>query len=231
VEFGVADYAESSTRFLLVNDNWRGLILDGGTDHQDFLRRTGLDWRHSIDALSAFIDRDNINDLIAGGGVTGDIGLLSVDIDGNDLWVLEAIDVVSPRILIVEYNATFGADAAVAVPYDPGFQRTAAHHSNLYWGASLAAIERVARRKGFTLVAGNKAGNNCFFVRDDVLGDLAPMAVADAWSPSVFRESRGGDGGLTYVGDLRERLRIIREMPLCDLDTDAVTTVAERFHV
>jgi hypothetical protein len=231
VEFGVADYSESNTRFLLVNDNWRGLILDGGTGHQEFLRRTGLDWRHHIDALSAFVDRDNIDGLIRGAGIEGDIGLLSIDIDGNDLWVLERIAAVAPRILVVEYNATFGPEAAVTVPYDPGFQRTAAHPSNLYWGASIAGLEAVARKRGFTLVAGNRAGNNVFFVRDDVLGDLQPLSAAEAWAPSRFRESRGADGALTYVGDREERLRIIREMPLWDVEAERETTVAERFGV
>src|SRR4051794_36724113 len=77
VEFGVEDYSESNTRFLLTKDNWRGLILDGGTRHQEFLKRTGLAWRHQIDAVSAFIDRDNINGLIRNAGIEGDIGLLS----------------------------------------------------------------------------------------------------------------------------------------------------------
>jgi hypothetical protein len=231
VEFGVADYSESNTRFLLVNDNWRGLILDGGADHQAFLRRTGLDWRHHIDAVSAFIDRDNIDGLIREADISGDIGLLSIDLDGNDLWVLERISVVSPRILVVEYNATFGPEAAVTVPYDAGFQRTAAHSSNLYWGASIAALEIVARGRGYTLVAGNKAGNNVFFVRDDVLGELVRLSAAEAWAPSRFRESRGSDGELTYVADRDERLRIIRDMPLWDVEAERETTVAERFGV
>src|SRR4051812_24242228 len=109
IEFGVEDYHESNTRFLLVHDNWRGLIIDGGRGHLDYLRSAALGWRHQIDGVSAFIDRDNINDLIRSAGIEGDIGLLSVDIDGNDYWVLERIDVVSPRILSVEYNSTFGS--------------------------------------------------------------------------------------------------------------------------
>jgi hypothetical protein len=224
----VADYSESNTRFLLVNDNWRGLIINSGSAHQEFLRRTGLDWRHHIDALSAFIDRDNIDDLIRSAGIVGDIGLLSVDIDGNDLWVLERISAVSPRILIVEYNATFGPSAAVTVPYDAAFDRTTAHPSNLYWGASLAALDIIARRRGYTLVAGNRAGNNAFWVRNDVLGDLCALTPGEAWAPSRFRESRGTNGELTYIGNLDERLETIRDMPLWDVEADAPTTVATR---
>ena len=71
VEFGVEDYSESNTRFLLVHDNWRGLVMDGGEAHVAFLRRTGLDWRHDVEAKSAFVDRDNINGLMADGRHTG----------------------------------------------------------------------------------------------------------------------------------------------------------------
>jgi hypothetical protein len=229
VEFGVEDYRESNTRFLLLHDNWRGLVMDGSDAHERFLRASGLGWRHHIDAVTAFIDRDNIDGLIRSAGIQGDIGLLSVDIDGNDLWVLEEISVVSPRILIVEYNATFGPEAAVTVPYDPGFVRSEKHWSNLYWGASLAAFARVAGEKGYALVAGNRAGNNAFFVRKDVLGAIPELSVADAWRPSRFRESRTRDGSLSYVTDPDERLRLMRDLPVYDLERGAELSIAERY--
>ena len=190
VEFGVGDYRESNTRFLLCNDNWRGLILDSGTSHVDFIRTNPIGWRHTIDALSVFVTRENINEAIAGAGITGDIGLLSVDIDGNDYWVLDAIDVVSPRILIVEYNSTFGPDAAVSVPYDPKFDRMNADSSNLYWGASLAAMCLAAHRKGLAFVGSNSAGNNAFFVREDILGDVPALTSNEGWVDARFRDSR-----------------------------------------
>jgi hypothetical protein len=231
VEFGVEDYSESNTRFLLVNDNWRGLVMDGGDRHLAFLRRTGLDWRHDIEGKAAFVDRDNINGLIASAGIRGDIGLLSVDIDGNDYWVLEAIDVVSPRILVVEYNSNFGPEASVTVPYDAGFERGRAHWSQLYWGASLAALDGLARRKGYALVGGNSAGNNAFWVREDVLGDLSRAPVDEAYAVSRFRESRDESGALSFVRDQRPRLAIIRNMPLWDVEAERTITVAERFGV
>ncbi|MEA2450940.1 MAG: hypothetical protein QOG63_2872 [Thermoleophilaceae bacterium] len=231
VEFGVEDYRESNTRFLLVNDAWRGLVIDASDAHRRFLEASGLAWRTTIDAVTAFIDRDNIDGLIRGAGIEGDIGLLSVDMDGNDLWVLEAIESVSPRILIAEYNSAFGPERAVSVPYDPAFVRTR-HYSRLYWGASLAALTAVADRKGYALVGGNRAGNNAFFVRRDVLGGIPERAVADAWAPAQFRESRGRGGELTYIGDDREKLRLIRDLPLVDLAAGGrEATIAELFGV
>jgi hypothetical protein len=228
VEFGVADYRESNTRFLLVHDNWRGLVLDGDDAMHEFLRLSGLAWRHHIDAKTAFIDRENINGLIRDAGIEGDIGLFSVDLDGNDYWVLEAIDVVSPRTLVVEYNSTFGPEAAVTVPYDPAFVRSEKHWSWLYWGASLAAMTRLANQKGYALVGGNRAGNNAFFVRRDLLGEIPELSVAEAYRPSRFRESRDRSGELSYVSGRDEQLRLIAEMALIDVETGEDVTVAER---
>jgi hypothetical protein len=227
VEFGVEDYTESNTRFLVANDNWRGLIMDGGTSHIEFLHTNNLGWRHTVEARSLFITRDNINAAISGAGITGDIGILSVDIDGNDYWVLEAIDVVKPRILICEYNSTFGPDAAVSVPYDPEFYRTRAHSSNLYWGASLAAFCLAAERKGMAFVGSNSAGNNAFFVRRDLLGDLKPLTAAQGWVDARFRESRDPQGKLTYLGPRADRIAVMADMPLIDVASGATTTVGQ----
>lgn len=218
VEFGVEDYAEANTRFLLVNDAWRGLIIDAGTAHRRFLEDSRLVWRTTVDAATAFIDRDNVNEVIRSGGVSGQIGLLSIDIDGNDYWVLEAIDCVSPQILVVEYNSLFGPERAVTVPYDAGFVRGRRHFSHLYWGASLAAMVRAADAKGLALVGGNRAGNNAFFVRRDALGDIPERTPSACWRPAQFRESRGPRGDLTLLSDDAEKLRLLRDQSLVDLD-------------
>ena len=229
VELGVSDYRESNTRFLLVHDNWRGLVVDSGEQMHRFLESTELSWRYDIRAVTAFVDRDNANHLIRSASFEGDVGLLSIDLDGNDYWIFQVIDVISPRILVMEYNSTFGPEAAVTVPYDPSFARQEKHWSSLYWGASLAAIARLASVKGYALVGGNRAGNNAFFVRRDVLGDLPEVTVGDAYAVSRFRESRNEKGELTYVSDQSERLRLIASMPLFDTDAGGEVTVAERF--
>ena len=229
VEFGVADYRESNTRFLLIHDNWRGLIMDSADAMHHFLRSTGIAWRYEIDAKTAFIDRDNINDLISTAGVEGDIGLLSIDLDGNDYWVLEAIDVVTPRLIVAEYNSVFGPEAAVTVPYDPTFIRGEKHWSWLYAGASLAALTRLANEKSYALVGGNQAGNNAFFVRRDVLGNIPEVTVEEAYVLSRFRESRNRAGELSYISGHEERLRVIADMPLVDLESGRDTSVGKRF--
>src|SRR5208283_1742450 len=208
VEFGVENYTQSNTRFLLTNNHWSGLIIDGSSENIDYVRHDPIYWATNLKAEHAFITRENINELMSRNGVTGDIGLLSVDIDGNDYWVLEAIDVISPRIIICEYNSLFGPTAKVTTPYDPSFTRGAAHFSKVYYGASISALNALAMRKGYSLVASNADGNNAFFARSDSLGGLSVLTPQEAYVRAQFREFLDETGRLTSY-DFEQRLQKI----------------------
>ena len=214
VEFGIEDYTESNTRFLLVNDNWSGLVIDGGQEHIDYVRKDPIYWRYNLKAECSFITRENINTLIGGNGITGEIGLLSVDIDGNDYWVWKAIDVIDPTIVVVEYNARFGPTAAVTVPYDAQFVRGRTHPSMIYYGASLGALCKLGAEKGYALVGCNSAGNNAFFVREDRLPpSMKPLSAEAAYVRNQFREARDAAGELLYLSHEAE-LKILHDLPL-----------------
>jgi len=86
--------------------------MDGSKDNMESVRRSNWFWRHDLTAKHAFITRDNINALLLEDGFTGEVGILSVDIDGNDYWVWESISVVQPWIVIVEYNAVLWRPSA-----------------------------------------------------------------------------------------------------------------------
>ena len=226
VEFGVQDYLESNTRFLLQGDHWRGLIIDGSNQYMESVRRSDLYWRHDLTAVDAWIDRDNINDLIGGAGFKGDIGILSVDIDGNDYWIWEKIDVVNPVIVVAEWNSVFGSKHAVSIPYDRAFDRATAHYSCLYWGASMRAFEYLAEMKGYALVGSNKVGNNIFFVRRDRLGRLKPLSTEEAYVESRFRDSRDAQGNLNFLGGAR-RYEEIKNLPLVEVTSAHTTTLLD----
>lgn len=219
VEFGVQNYTESNTRFLLQNDNWSGLVIDGSSDNINYIKKDPIYWRYNLKAECAFIDCDNINDLIQDNGIAGEIGLLSVDIDGNDYWVWEAIECVNPCIVICEYNSLFGPTAKVTVPYDKKFYRTNAHYSNLYYGASISALASLAEKKGYSLVGSNQAGNNIFFVRKDLVGQFETCKPEEAYVKAQFQESRDTAGNLTFL-DFDQRLALVSELMVYDLDTD-----------
>jgi hypothetical protein len=224
IEFGVEEFEESNTRFLLLNNNWKGLIIDGNADFMHHVRGDDLYWRHDLTAVAAFITRDNINGLFISNGFQGKIGLLSIDIDGNDYWVWEKIEAVDPDIVIVEYNAIFGSEHAVTIPYQADFYRTDKHFSDLYWGASLPALVILGERKGYSFIGCNSNGNNAYFVKREKDEGFTSKNAQEGFVESRFRESRDQNRKLTFLsGD--ERLKMIADMEVTEVTSGKNYTI------
>ncbi|WP_192924993.1 hypothetical protein [Sodalinema gerasimenkoae] len=220
VEFGVENYKESNTRFLLLHGNWSGLVMDGSAERISQIYADPICWQHDLKALHAFVTRENINHLLSSQNVTGNIGLLSIDVDGNDYWIWNSINVVDPDIVVIEYNSRFGSEKAVTVPYNPEFMRTKAHHSNIYFGASLKALWLLGQEKGYALVGSNRAGNNAFFVKETLRPSwMKSLTVEEGYVASKFRESRDSQGKLAYLSWEQEQ-EILQQLPLVDVETD-----------
>lgn len=226
IEFGVENYRESNTRFLLQHRNWRGLVIDGSEEHVDFIRRDRISWRHDLTAVASFITRENINSLISRAGFSGEVGILSVDIDGVDYWVWEAISCINPQLVIVEYNSVFGDLHPLTVPYEPDFTRTRAHRSNLYYGLSIRAAEHLARRLGYALAGTNRSGSNAFFVRNDRAREVLDRLRSVHDRPSRFREGLTSDGRLAFTSPVG-RASVVAEMPVIDVSTMAQTRLGQ----
>ncbi len=208
VEFGVASFREANCRFLLMHRNWKGLVLDGSEENMARLREEPLHWMYDLTTKPAFVTAENIDGLITDAGFAGPLGILSIDIDGNDYWVWNAIRSVDPAIVVCEYNPIFGDTQAIAVPYDPVFTRFKGHHSGLYFGCSIAALRHLAERKGYKFIGTNSNGINAFFVRRDLADPvLANLQEVRAY-PSRHRNSCDETGRLTFAGGL-SRLQLI----------------------
>lgn len=130
IEFGVENYEESNTRFLLINDHWQGMILDACEPDIRYVESDKIHWQYDLQAKIAWITRENTDALMRDSGYSEDIGLLSIDIDGNDYWIWEAIQSVRPRIVVIEYNSLLGLQP-ISIPYKEDFNRTSSHYSNL----------------------------------------------------------------------------------------------------
>ena len=217
VEFGVENYEESNTRFLLLNDHWQGLVLDACEADIRYIQTDRIYWEYDLQAKCTWITRENINSLIEEAGFPSDVGLLSIDIDGNDYWIWEVIGSIKPRIVVVEYNSLFGL-WPISIPYQENFDRTAAHYSNLYYGCSLSALSHLAKTKGYLLVGSNIWGHNAFFVRSDVAGECKGLEPEEGYVLSKFRESRGADGKLTYARGA-DRIKLIEHLPVVNVVT------------
>lgn len=163
VEIGCGDNGGNSG-FLAQECGWSGLMLDGDASRIAVSR--AMYGGGPVSVVQAWITREKINELIQMHGLDGDIDLLSIDIDGNDYWIWDAIHVCRPRVVIVEYNSLFGADLAVTVPYREDF--FSKKYGKGYHGASLQALTHLAARKGYRLVAVEPRGVNAFFLRNDM---------------------------------------------------------------
>jgi hypothetical protein len=196
VEFGVEDGTECNAANLAINFGFSGLLMDGDESNIErgrrFYRATLGDEASRVTLAQSWVTAENINDTIRSRGFEGEIDLLSIDIDGNDYWVWKAIEVVQPRIVIVEYNAALGAERSETIPYDPKFNRWTEHESGFYFGASLAALTKLGREKGYALVGCESSGANAFYVRKELLNDaIAAVAPEQAHYPLASPVLRG----------------------------------------
>ena len=157
---------------------WSGLMVDASPKAIDAIRKT-FKPNPGVVAVRAKVTSDTLNDLLRSRGMTGEIDLLSIDVDSYDYWLLDVLTACSPRVLVMEYNALFGPDRAVTVPNEP----RATDAPKGYSGASLAALEKRARQKGYRLVLCEEAGVNGFFLRNDLAPHLQGLTPAEAYRP------------------------------------------------
>ena len=220
IEFGVQNYTELKTRFLLMHDNWSGLIMDGSQENMDYVKQDNICWMHDLKPVPAFITAENINILIRDNGFDGEVGILSIDIDGNDYWVWKAISCVQADIVICEYNSRFGSERAVTIPYDPNFYRTEAHSSNLYFGASIRALTLLGKQKGYALVYGNEIGSNLFFIRRELLNDVVyEKTIEECYVRAKYRQAKDTQGKLMLLS-IEDEEKLIEGLPLVDVSID-----------
>jgi hypothetical protein len=227
VEIGVETYAEANTRFLAEHRLWQGLIVDQNPQLERDLARTNLNWRAQVRAISSFVTRDNVRAIVSPFVGDDGLGLLSVDIDGVDYWVLDQLVDLAPALIVVEYNSLFGATATVSVPYDHSFDRSRSEYRQVYYGASLAAFEHLLAGRGYALVACSTGGNNAFFVRTDCLGTVAAQSVREAFRPRRFVEHKDLDGALTGISQPERQLDDVRDLPLVDVADGRSMTVSQ----
>lgn len=219
VEFGVENYKEANTKFLMFNNNWSGFVMDGSTENIENLKKQDYFWRYNLKAKDAFITKENINDLLLEQNIESNVGLLHIDLDGNDYYIFDEINCLSPNILILEYNSLFGIQREISVPYRDDFYRTKAHYSNLYFGASLKALHSLAYKKGFVFIGCNQAGNNAYFVRKDKVNPkIKEVSLEEGYVESKFRESRNINGELNFL-DKAQAYNEIKGLPVYNTHT------------
>ena len=216
LEIGTQDYKESNTRFLLINKNWDGFLIEGDDNEVKKIKSQRIYWKHKLTIKSEFVTKENINSVVKKLNVPKKIGLLSLDIDGVDYWVLKKLSVLEPSIIICEYNSLYGLNKSITVPYKTDFDRSKEHYSNLYYGASIQAFIELMKSKQYFLLGTNSAGNNAFFMKNKFLKEANKAIVEKKIFTSKFRESKNKNGNLTFL-DKKESLKLIQNQFVIDL--------------
>jgi hypothetical protein len=168
VEICAGNGRQCNTANLIINHGWWGHLFDGNEQNVregvEFFARHKDTFAYPPHFSHAWITAENVNDTIARSGASGPIDLLSIDIDGMDYWVWKAITIIQPQVVVCETHTPIPPDMALTVPYDPGF----VFESKDYRGASLAAMCKLGREKGYRLVGTHRFGFNAFFIKDGI---------------------------------------------------------------
>jgi len=226
LEIGTQDYKESNTRFLLINRNWDGFLIEADKTAVKSIRSQRIFWKYRLKVKNEFITKENINDTINRINVPKKLGLLSLDIDGVDYWVLKELSVLDPSIIICEYNSLFGQKKSVTVPYKKNYIREKEHYSNLYYGASIKAFIDLMKKRNYFLIGTNSAGNNAFFLKKNYLNKANKLIVKNKIFNSKFRESRDIKGNLSFL-DQKESLELIKNKFIIDLKNNKKKKIFE----
>lgn len=195
VEICAGTGIECNTANLIVHHGFHGLLVDGQASNvargRAFYARGPETRLHPPIFIQSWVTRENVNDIIKNNGFRGEIDLLSLDLDGVDFWIWDAIDCIQPRVVVAEVQNIWPADVAVTVPYNPQFQAEYTPDGVDYGGASLLAFVRLARQKGYRLVGCQRYGYNAFFVREPIGESLLPeVSSADCLKHPYCQEAR-----------------------------------------
>lgn len=217
VEFGVENYEEANTRFLLECYNWKGLVIDSDLNNIQYIKEQNYYWRNQLSAVADFITKQNINQILQKNNFIGDIGILSIDIDGNDYWIWKEISIVNPAIVIIEYNARFGYEESLTIPYIENFDRKKRKESNIYYGASLAALTKLGKQKNYSLVYTNSNGNNAYFVKNELINEnnnlIKENSPTECFNLNSFKEYKDSNNNIINLSK-EEEYKFIKEYDL-----------------
>lgn len=230
IELGAGNYLECDTRFLAEYRNAAVTVVDARGDLAKTVQRLPLWWRTTIDVRNQWITPDTVGPLMEQAKVAyGGLDVVTLDIDGNDYWVAEAMDLAGVSIVMVEYNAVFG-DRPVTVPRQDGFVVADAHPSGVYFGASLAAFVDLFEKRGFAFVGANRACCNAFFVPVERIGSLSitipEVGDLSRYTDYRYRTARDGKGRLAGLTPSQTR-HLIRNLPLVDTRTGTPLRVGD----
>jgi len=180
VEIGAGDGSESNGGMLIERFGWQALLIEGNSERAERLRRRH-EQRPNVHIHEEFVQPASVVRAFELHQVPCEFDLLSIDIDGNDYWIWEALSRWRPRLVVAEYNAGKGQATDWVMPFTPDHQWDGSSN----FGASLTAFHRLAGQLGYTLIGTESAGVNAFFIRSDLRAQarFPSLSPAQAYNP------------------------------------------------
>ncbi len=228
IEIGVGDYSEANTRYIYETNYGRGIIVDLIKNLKEKVSKNVSIWRGNLEIIEKKVNSKNINDLFQ--KIDFQLDIVSIDIDGVDYWVIKNLKPKISKIFILEYNAVFGSNLEISIPDQDNFDRTKAHYSNLYYGASLKAYVNLMKKKGFYFLGVNKLRNNAFFINEDFLKEkffpeIENISFEDS-TDANFSESRNAKGELSYLKN-EKKLSEIKDCEVINIQTNSILKIKD----
>lgn len=229
LEVGAGEFQECNSRFLVEFRNASATLVDANLNLESRVINSDLYWKTHLFPVVTWVTPSNINEIInyAKQKMKG-IDFFSLDLDGNDYWILKAANLTEFKVVVLEYNSIFGFEKCLSVPEDENFDRKLKHYSLLYFGASLPAYVKLMESKGFVFTGSNLVNSNAFFVRNDLAKKITfdlPTNLSE-FTDCRIRESRDEFGNMSYL-TLNEGISLILNLPIIDLETETESLISE----
>lgn len=174
VDMAFASPYSANTTNLLLNWGFSGLLVEGNdlTSSRTFFKLHKDTCVYQPTSVSAWITAENVNDICQNNGFSGEIDFFSLDLDGVDYYIWKSLNIIQPRVVVIEYQDILGPKQALSVPYKADFNRYDIHPD--FCGASLSAFVKLGKEKGYRLVGTNHLGYNAFFVKNGIGEEILP---------------------------------------------------------
>ena len=220
VEIGIGDYRESNTRYIFEKNCCRGMIIDKNRNLKNKVAKVVKLWKGDLTIIETTVTSENIVDILFSNSFGNNLDILSLDVDGIDYWIIEALSEEFSKIVVVEYNSIFGPNLEVTIPNLKNFDRKKYHYSYLCYGASLKALIKLMNKKKFVFVGTNIACHNAFFILESEVKELN-LILPDTndltkYTTSYLSDSRSIDGKLNYLSG-KQKLKEIENCEVIDL--------------
>jgi len=225
LEIGTQDYWESNTRFLLHSKNWKGYLVEASLSDVNKIKKQSIFWKKDLNLVNKFITRENINSIIFTKLKTQNLGLFSLDIDGNDYWILKDAT-IEADIVVCEYNPIFGNIYELTIPYKKYFSRTQKHYSNLYFGCSIYALIRLMKKKKYEFIGTNTQGMNAFFIKKNKMKYFKNKINNKKIHFPILKEGRDRNGKLNYK-KFFENIKLIENEKILDLKSNKIKKISD----